>query len=129
MNPNKIITKREVTAAYILAIAVDLIQLPITAGFLTAIFSMPLEAFDILTDIVTAVAVSKLLGFHPVLLPTFVLESIPVLDAAPTWTGCVAFVLWRRKRQGRIVRDPVAIESGEPIEATLSPKTFGGVKP
>jgi hypothetical protein len=41
----------------------------------------------------------RLLGFHPLLLPTFVLKFLPVADLLPTWTGCVALVVAIRKRQ------------------------------
>jgi hypothetical protein len=41
----------------------------------------------------------RLLGFHPLLLPTFVVEFLPVADMLPTWTGCVALVVALRKRQ------------------------------
>jgi hypothetical protein len=40
-----------------------------------------------------------LLGFHWVLLPSLFVEVIPGLDLFPTWTGCVAFLVWRRKKQ------------------------------
>ena len=39
-----------------------------------------------------------LLGFHPLLLPTFVIEFIPMLGALPTWSGCVGAVILLRKR-------------------------------
>jgi hypothetical protein len=43
----------------------------------------------------------RIIGFHPLLLPTFALELLPVSDVLPTWTGCVALVLAIRKRQQR----------------------------
>jgi hypothetical protein len=39
-----------------------------------------------------------LLGFHVLLLPTFVIELIPVIEDFPTWTACVAAVVALRKR-------------------------------
>ena len=38
------------------------------------------------------------LGFHMLLLPTFVIELVPVADMLPTWTGCTAAVVMLRKR-------------------------------
>jgi hypothetical protein len=35
----------------------------------------------------------RLIGFHPLLLPTSVLEFLPLADMLPTWTGCVAIVV------------------------------------
>ena len=40
-----------------------------------------------------------LLGFHVLLLPTFLVELVPVLDELPTWTACVAAVIALRKRE------------------------------
>ena len=31
---------------------------------------------------------SWVIGFHFLLLPTFVIELVPVLDDLPTWTAC-----------------------------------------
>ena len=41
----------------------------------------------------------RILGFHPLLLPTFIIELLPVADILPTWTGCVALVIALRRRQ------------------------------
>jgi hypothetical protein len=38
------------------------------------------------------------LGFHPLLLPTFIMEFIPLVDMLPTWTGCVVAVIALRKK-------------------------------
>jgi hypothetical protein len=48
-------------------------------------------------DVVTMVFMILILGFHPLLLPTFLIELIPLVDELPTWTACVAAVIaWRR---------------------------------
>src|SRR6478672_467178 len=47
-----------------------------------------------------------LLGLHPFLLPTFVLEFVPFTDMLPTWTACVALVIRSRSRQGLVVDEP-----------------------
>lgn len=46
-------------------------------------------------------ATIALLGFHWALLPSLFIEFIPGLDLMPTWTACVAFVIWRRKQESR----------------------------
>ena len=48
----------------------------------------------------------RVIGFHPLLLPTFILEFLPVADLVPTWTGCVALVLAFRRRQGAHAATP-----------------------
>lgn len=54
---------------------------------------------DELLDVAAMALTWRLIGFHPLLLPTFVLELLPVADMLPTWTGCVAIVILLRKRQ------------------------------
>lgn len=49
-------------------------------------------------DVVAMLLTICLLGFHLLLLPTFVIEFIPVADMLPTWTGCVVAVIALRKR-------------------------------
>jgi hypothetical protein len=56
---------------------------------------------DEVIDVVTMVATSWLVGFHVLLLPTFVLESLPIVGMLPTWTGCVITVVALRRRQAR----------------------------
>ena len=61
--------------------------------------------FDEILDAIAMVLVSRLIGFHPLLLPTFVLEFVPFTDLLPTWTGCVALVARARRRQGLVSDD------------------------
>lgn len=59
------------------------------------------EGIDVVAMLLTIWA----LGFHLLLLPTFVLKSIPVVDDLPTWTGCVIAVIALRKREEIRKRD------------------------
>jgi hypothetical protein len=52
-------------------------------------------------DCVAMVLVSWVIGFHILLLPTFVIELVPVLEDLPTWTACTAAVIALRKREQR----------------------------
>jgi hypothetical protein len=45
-------------------------------------------------------------GFHLLLLPTFAVEFIPVVDMLPTWTACVIAVIALRKRGQNAVQPP-----------------------
>lgn len=56
---------------------------------------------DEVIDVVTMAATSLLVGFHVLLLPTFVVESLPLVDMLPTWTGCVIAVVALRRRQAK----------------------------
>ena len=44
-------------------------------------------------------ATMALLGFHPLLLPTFALELVPFVDALPTWIACVLAVIALRRNE------------------------------
>src|SRR4051812_12027273 len=55
--------------------------------------------FDEIVDVIAMIVTIRLLGFHPVLLPTFAMEFIPVVDLLPTWTACVALVISLRKKK------------------------------
>jgi hypothetical protein len=54
---------------------------------------------DEVIDCVAMVLVSRVIGFHPLFLPTFVVEFIPLLDDLPTWTACTIAVIALRKRE------------------------------
>jgi hypothetical protein len=56
---------------------------------------------DQMIDVVAMFLTMWLLGFHILLLPTFVVELIPVLEDLPTWTACVAAVIFLRRREQR----------------------------
>jgi hypothetical protein len=60
-------------------------------------------------DVVAMIAMILLLGFHLLLLPTFVLELIPGLAMIPTWTGCVAAVVALKLRQPAAPPPPPAV--------------------
>ena len=96
------VTSSSVRKAYVVAVAVDVMQL------LLGPFGWVGGAAVL--DVGAMYVTSRLLGFHPLLLPTFVLEFVPFAGMLPTWTGCVALVVRARRRQGLI--------SDEPPEAT-----------
>jgi hypothetical protein len=63
---------------------------------------------DQVIDVVAMALTVWILGFHILLLPTFVVELIPVADMLPTWTGCTAAVIALRKRAENAVPPPTA---------------------
>jgi hypothetical protein len=55
---------------------------------------------DQLIDVAAMLFVGWLVGFHWLLLPSFLLELFPVVDELPTWTACtIAVIALRRRRQ------------------------------
>jgi len=91
------ITPADVRIAYVTAVVIDAAQL------LLGPFGW--AGFDEMLDVVGVIAISRLLGFHPLLLPSFVLEFVPFTDMLPTWTGCVALVVRSRRRDGLVSAD------------------------
>ena len=92
------LTVARVRSAYAVAVLTDALQLLLgPVGWAFA---------DEILDVVAAVVTWRLLGFHPLLLPTFVVEFLPVTDFLPTWTGCVALVVMLRKRQQTTIQRP-----------------------
>src|SRR5262245_20934938 len=89
--PSSAITRSRVRAAYGVAIAVDVLQ------FVLGPFGWFLA--DEILDVIAMIVTSRLLGFHPLLLPTFAIEFVPVIDMLPTWTACVALVVAMRRKQ------------------------------
>ncbi len=85
--PQRLTIKR-IIAAVAVALAADGLQIPFQA--------VPLAPEII--DVIAMAITTWLLGFHLLLLPTFAVEFIPVVDMLPTWTGCVLAVIALRKR-------------------------------
>ncbi len=95
-----VLTPARVRLAYTIAVATDVLQFAL--GPLGWAFA------DEILDVVAAIATWRTIGFHPLLLPTFALEFLPVTDMLPTWTGCVALVVALRKRQHAVPEEPAA---------------------
>jgi len=84
------LSRVRISLAFAVALVVDTMQIGL--GPLGWAFA------DEALDVIAMIATSLVLGFHPLLLPTFVVEFIPLVDMLPTWTGCVGAVVLLRKR-------------------------------
>ncbi len=86
-----VLTAGRVRIAYATAIATDALQFVLgPIGWAGA---------DEILDVAATALMWRVLGFHPVLLPTFLIELLPVADMLPTWTASVALVIALRRRQ------------------------------
>jgi hypothetical protein len=83
------LTRTRIVLAVVVALVSDALQLPTQAVPLAP------EVIDVIAMVLTVC----LLGFHLLLLPTFLVEFIPLVDMLPTWTGCVIAVIALRKRE------------------------------
>jgi hypothetical protein len=88
-----LLSRSRIVLAFAVAMAADFIQL--------ALGPLGWTFVDEVIDVFTMLMATLLLGFHPLLLPTFFLELLPIVDMLPTWTGCVSAVILLRKRQQR----------------------------
>ena len=86
-----VLTKSRVRLAYAVAVTADALQLSL--GPLGWVFA------DQIIDVIAMCLTWRAIGFHPLLLPTFLVEFIPLVDMLPTWTACVALVVTLRKKQ------------------------------
>lgn len=57
-------------------------------------------------DVGAMILTTLALGFHFLLLPTFIVELVPVVDMLPTWTACTAAVIAWRKRAENAAASP-----------------------
>jgi len=72
-------------AALAIAIVADAIQWIAFPFFMSGAAS---PANDVL-DVVVALVMLRLVGFHWAFVPTFVAEMVPFLDLVPSWTAAV----------------------------------------
>ena len=92
-------TRQRIIVALAVAVAADGAQLLL--GPLGWVF------IDQAIDGAAMILVSWVIGFHLLLLPTFVVELVPLVDELPTWTACTAAVIALRQREQRAARPSV----------------------
>ncbi len=103
------LTATRIVAAFAVALACDALQILLgPPGWL---------APDEVLDIIAFAIITRLIGFHVLLLPTFAIEFIPGVGMLPTWTGCVAAIVALRGRAQRnapptsVIAAPPAVHS------------------
>src|ERR1035438_7299347 len=84
------LTRLRIVLAFALAVFADGLQLLL--GPVGWVFG------DQAIDCVAMILISRVIGFHVLLLPTFVIELVPVLEDLPTWTACTVALIALRKR-------------------------------
>jgi len=99
------LTRTRIILALAVAVFADGLQLLL--GPLAWVF------VDQAIDCVAMILVSWAIGFHWLLLPTFVTELIPVLDELPTWTACTIAVIAFRRREQRQWPQPIQLPKSD----------------
>jgi hypothetical protein len=74
--------------AWSIALAADALQI----GLFPLFAAGGISPADTALDMIVALALTKLLGWHWAFLPSMVTEMLPGLDLFPTWTTAVFFV-------------------------------------
>ena len=82
------VTPAQIKAARIVAAAADLLQIVLFPAFLPGSWSPAADVVDVLV----ALVMLRLLGWHWAFLPTFLVELVPFVDLVPTWTAAVFLV-------------------------------------
>jgi hypothetical protein len=87
---------REQRLAWLVALGADAVQIVLLPLFAAGAVSPA----DWLVDVVAAVVLSRLIGWHWAFFPSFVAELIPGMDLFPTWTLAVLYVASQRRSNG-----------------------------
>jgi hypothetical protein len=95
------LTRFRMGLALVVAMGADALQL-----------LFPVPPVPEIIDVIAMGLTSLAIGFHLLLLPTFVVEFIPLVDMLPTWTGCVVAVIALRKRESATA---ASVEAGPPV--------------
>ena len=80
--PIKRISPTRIWIARGVAVAADVLEIAVFPAFLEG-FASPLDAA---LDVVAAIALTVLVGWHIAFLPSFIIKALPFADLAPTWT-------------------------------------------
>ncbi len=98
-----------VAIARAVAVAADVLQMGLFPAFLEGLAS----PFEAALDMVVCAVLTWLVGWHIAFLPSFLVEGLPFVDLAPTWT--IAILIATRKKNPPI---PASLKSN-PCEADL----------
>jgi hypothetical protein len=82
------VTPAQLRTARIVAVAADLLQI----ALLPALFPASLSPALNVIDVVVALVMLRLLGWHWAFVPAFLLELVPIVELVPTWTAAVFLV-------------------------------------
>ena len=94
---------KRIQLAWVVAILVDVLQLgllPVTGG-LSFWLDKPL-------DILAMALLWRLLGWHWALVPSFLIELLPIAELAPTWT-LATWIIVRKRQAERLAIPPESI--------------------
>jgi hypothetical protein len=89
----KPISARRIWLARSIAMAADLVQIGLSPYFAEGAIS----PFDFVLDIVVGALLVLLVGWHIAFLPSAIIELLPIVDLAPTWTAAAFIATYKRQ--------------------------------
>jgi hypothetical protein len=79
------LSPRQIWAARAIAFAADCLEIAIFPAFAEGFLSPANDALDVLV----ALLLTAIVGWHWAFLPTFLAEMVPMVSLVPTWTAAV----------------------------------------
>jgi hypothetical protein len=73
---------RRIWLARAIAVAADVVQVAIFPAFIQG----ALSPFEDALDVIVALLLTLLVGWHIAFIPSFIVKLFPIADLAPTWT-------------------------------------------
>jgi hypothetical protein len=104
------LTTQQIWLARVIAVAADALQIVLSPALTWAV------PVNVAIDVIVALILIKLVGWHIAFTPTFAVEVLPIAELAPTWT--VAVMVATAGRGAHPVAEPVA--NGEPIRVNVN---------
>lgn len=108
------LSPKRVLAARALAIVVDAAQI----GLIPLFVEGGISIVNDVVDVVVAIVMVLLVGWHWTFLPAFLAEMVPFFDLAPTWTAAVFIAT----RGGAPPEEKVAALPPPPPSEALEPR-------
>ena len=100
--PPRRYSKGRIALAWAIAATADALQI---GGFAFFAVAWPVDEG---LDIVVAIALTFLIGWHIAFIPSFIIKSLPFADLAPTWTLAVLIAT-----RGKNTKSTVALPAKE----------------
>jgi hypothetical protein len=107
MHMNQTPTNTQIWVARGLALAADAVQMLLFPIFGPGVASPA----NIAVDVLLAIVLTKLVGWHIAFVPTFVVEMLPVADLAPTWSVAVWIATAGRSTDKLSAGEPIRVEA------------------
>src|SRR6476660_7171455 len=100
------LTTQQIWLARGIAMAADALQMAIFPLFSPGFVSPA----NIALDVVVALTLTKLIGWHIAFVPTFAIEMLPFADLAPSWTMAVLVATRGRETKASVEGEPIRVK-------------------